>query len=573
MTYDPRAEYIARQMKAAEEAGTNVSQEDGHVDAGNIENESAKGEVDATVDASKNTGEEVVVASSEGALADTEKAAEAAEDHAEVVAGTAPDSERKEVDASKDAADCGEPTEIASTEEIDKLPEQTEGSENVAETETNASEISTQEPEIATKAEEAPESPVEPYNTSESPEALAKGVVSDVKKIETGVTQVLNEDRAISELENVATEMRAIIAEKGAMTSAESKLFNVAVQNALKNLPGAETDLPSMESFADQSVSAFATELSLEGILNTIRISVENFGERLDAGLADVASVADSIVPLLDRIKKRAEGVRGKVNDSNREDGLKTLSGDFISALYLEGRVPEADTVVKTVGLLDSLSKEVFAKEVLTAAESAVGETAKDPDLFKLFPTVAKLNHSTSNTAAEEALDIKRSETLFGDKALAVSAFKSGKQYGQGQEIVPQLVILDLNEEGSDSEIQTLTSKQQEEVLDGVIGAVTPAIEYYTNFAEGIKGLQAKFSEAYGAAKAGEEDSQVATYAVEGVAKTWARGVFVGQTKFAQYLGEVGEALISYVDKSTAATQADTEDEQEADENRVEAET
>lgn len=544
MTYNPRAEFLARQAKAAE-AETQVSQEDGHVDAGNIEAESAKGEVDATADASKHTGETVEVASSEGALADTEKAAKAAEDHADVVAGTAPDAQTKEVDASKDGADCGEVTEMASTEELNKLPEQTEGSDNVAETEANPSEISTQEPEIATKAEDAPESPVEPYNSSESPEALAKGVVSEIKKVETGVTQVLNEDRAVGELENIATEMRAIIAEKGAMTSAEAMVATIAIQNSEKVLGGG-TDIASLEGFADQQTAAIATEVSLEALEEKIEEGKEQVAESVSQGIDDIVGYANTIVPVLERYKKRASAVRGNVNNSNREAGLKELNDSEIeSQLAVDGKTPNADTVLKTLKYEGELVAEVFSTTLLDAVQKAVtGEGGETPSLFGVISS-AKVNHPVD----EEGVTAKRTQPLFGNEHIVVTEAK--KDSG-----VTSCIYVETSVDATtNAPLQTLTSAQQAEVLDGVISIADALIAYYGDLAG-----------------RGEDFSGAATGESGQAVRDFYQGVFVEQGKIARNVTVSLQALISYADLSLKASQADDEDPAEADANRAEAE-
>lgn len=622
MTYNPRAEFLARQAKAAE-AETQVSQEDGHVDAGNIEAQSAKGEVDATADASKHTGETVEVASSEGALADTEKAANAAEDHAEVVAGTVPDSQTKEVDATADEAACGGVKEMASTEELNKLPEQTEGSDNVAETEANPSEISTQEPEIATKAEDAPESPVEPYNSSESPEALAKGVVSEIKKVETGVTQVLNEDRAVGELENIATEMRAIIAEKGAMTSAEAMMFSVATQNTLGSVGESieSVDLPSMENFGVADVAGYATEISLEGVMDKITDIANKAAGRISQGFQNIVGLANSLTPLISRLKKRAEAARQATNNSNREAGLKTIDDeDTAITLTVDGSVPNADTVVKTSKYMAAITSELFGDNAWKVADSMATETAnsikeaasatdfseavlangwtmfllgelayaylakkgekavaastkiktdKVPSMIKAFPTVAKLNHSVDNPN----LEAKRSLPLFGNEAIEVTALKpqittdAGKVGGVG---VRMISLGDY--EAKTTEIQTLTSEQQRAVLDNVVAVCDGLIRYYKDFAKRSSLLQKTYASSFKDARNVSEDKVVSRYTariVQSGATAVIDGVFAGQGKIARSFAVTISALVDLVELSRKATQADDPDAEKAAENRA----
>lgn len=517
--------------------------------------------------------------------------------------------------------------EIASKEEISKLPEQTGGAENVAETDNNANEVQTEDPEMPTDAENFPDSPVEPYNESETPEKLAQGVVSEIKKIETGVTQVINEDRAVGELENVAQEMLAIISEKGAMTSAESAMFSVAVQNACKSLDGS-IDIASMEGFLDTSTAAYATEVSLEGVLDKINTTLNNFGLRIEQGLKNLWGLANSLTPLLSRVKKRAETVRGNVNNSNREAGLKQVSGNFVGKLSIEGRAPDAKTVVSRAAYLAQLTGEVFGSKAIESATAygreainAVAEAVKldevqdrpsiwwyiffdprlvapllknrvgnsirvdagkTPELFKIFPSAAKINHSVDNAAVEKNLDIKRSETLFGEKAIVVSQYKREVEFGAGRHTAPMLTLVSLGKQVAGGEIQTLTSQQQGQVLDSVIKSIDSAINYYKTFNQRSKAAMEVYQQAFKkllevnkGARTFKDATLMASmpYVIDGMARAYVRGVFVHQGKIAQYVGTTGDALIALVEKSRAATQADDPDAAKAAANKAEAES
>lgn len=510
---------------------------------------------------------------------------------------------------------------------VNKLPEQPDAAENVAEAGT-PSEIQTEEVQMATKAEDFPETPVEPYNESETPESLAAGVVSEVKKVETGVTQVITEDRAVGELENIAVEMLALIAEKGAMTSAESTMFAVAVQNAAKSLDDSAVDLASMESFRNEQHAAYATEVSLEGVLDKINTALNNFGLRIEKGLKDLFGMANSLTPLLSRVKKRAEAVRSKVNASNREAGLKTISGSFIGKLSIEGRAPDAKTVVSRAATLAQLSSEVFGNKAIESATvygreaiSAVAEAVKldelqdrpsiwwyifldprivapmlknqtgnairvdggkTPEFFKLFPTAAKINHSVGNARVERNLEIKRSETLFGEKALVTSQYKREVEFGAGRHTVPMLTFVSLNGKSAGGEIQTLTSQQQTQVLDSVIKSVDGAISYYKTFGQRSKSAMSTYQQAFAnllkinkGSRAFRDATMMASmpYVIDGMARSYVRGVYVHQGKFASYVGTTCDALIALVEKSRAATQADSPDKAEASANKAEAES
>lgn len=624
--YDPRAEYLARQAKLAQEA-EQVSQEDGHVDAGNIETESAQGEVDATKDASAHTGEEVEVASSEGALSDTETKIKQAEDHATVVDGTPTDASRKEVDATKDAEAGGKATEIASNEEITKLPEQTEGSENVAETEGSPSEISTDEPEIATDAKtDAPaESPVEPYSSSQSPESLAQGVVSDVKKIETGVTQVLNEDRAIGELENVAAEMRAIIAEKGAMTSAESMIVAIATQNALRGIDAGAVDMASLESFAVPEVAGIATEVSLEGVMDKIDNLATKSQDNLAQGFKNLVGLANSLTPLLSRLKKRAEAIRGQVNNSNREAGLKTIDDEDIAiTLSVDGKTPNAETTIKTLKYMNVVAAELFSDNTWKLAEEngklaaqAVAEvasttdftaakpsywwlflggtigtivygvkdgkanakasseikvdTSKLPTFAKAFPAIAKLNHADTDT-----LTVRRSAPLFGNTAIIVSDYKPQVMATAASKAKPGITLEHLTEHKGSAEIQALTSAQQKVVLDETITIIDRLIGYYGSYTKRSAAVARVYESAFAAGKAAQSEGNKANVYIPLIVRRMAGlvtdGVFANLGKIARDFSVTADGLIDYVEQSRKASQADDADPAKADENRVEAE-
>lgn len=571
MTYDPRAAYLAR-------INATASQEDGLVKE-NDEN---------------------------------------------VVAGTAPESEQTVVDATdkteveKLATETGAGT--TSQEEISSLPEQKEGSDNIAETE-KGNKVSTIDPEMPTDAEDFPESPVEAYDSSETPEKLAAGVVSSVKTLEEGVTQVENDISAVRELENVATEMRAIIAAKGAMTSAEARMVQVAVDNALRKT-GVVADMASMEAFDATGTASYATDVSLEGVGDAIASVAEKMAHRILEGFNNIAGLAKSLTPLLDRNLKRAQAVLGQINNSHRESGLKTIvDDDLCSDLILDGKVPEAATVLKTAQYLQTITDELFsgsdqklAEEYLSLANKAAVAAQKEtdypfkdipllllfapvigaaaqgtvnksavrltkvpsnglPKLSSVFPSISKANHPLDgkNTAN---LIAHRSLPLFGNQHIIVTDFKPTVDVTIKEKAFPSITIKTTNDNWSGNEIQTLTSNQQADLMKIVIAILGKLITHYRTFGRRNEVMRKAYDKALESAFNVKEERKdavprVAVYVIRNLAHRLAIGLYGDQGKIAKAFAYNCDSLINYAEKSRKATQADDKDPAKAAENRA----
>lgn len=462
-------------------------------------------------------------------------------------------------------------------------------------------------------------------DNTESPESLSKTVQVELQKVKEGETNIENALKAAENIVNVSVESMAIYdpainpKANGKMNRTEAMLMNLCME-LNHQATGVDTtfDMPSLESF-DGGLAYGSTEVSLEGLAEKIDTAIHNVGLSIEKSVLNGIGLAKSFTPLIARLRSRATAALRNVNESNREAGKKEVSGSFAKKLSVDGRSGEAKTILKTADTLATITAEIldeskadkvvgYVKESqralmsgldldddkfqrnplylllfgFGAVGSATGLIIADkmasqvkispeivPDLTALYSNSVKHTYIIDSPKGGKTLDAKRSDNLFGGKVVSISKYKSTIDVRLNNNTVPSIKLITINDQQADGVCQTLTSKEQKEVLMKA-GIILDSVEgYWKGYAarnearkkvyqEAFKTLMGLRREAY---TYGGTRKLFAVAALQGYPKyvTWLfwRGVVKAQKEIAVYGKDCASALIDYAIASTAATQAD----------------
>lgn len=440
-------------------------------------------------------------------------------------------------------------------------------------------------------------SPVEAHDASETPEALAAGVEVEFKKIAVGQTEIENKIQALDQIDNISVEMIKIIEKNGSLTAMEAMLVNVALDNATRKLPAElrSFDMPSLESYHTIGLASAATEISMEGVLDKISTLVNNISLSIQKQLKNALGFVASYTPLIERLLKRAQAVKSQIKNSNREAGLKEIKLKTAPKLAVDGRSPNGETTVKTLKYCQQCISEVmsnsaedaliqFIKES-TAAMMREGAAGKDdtsmwrmhglkqiqvpalkyPDIFRLYPTIAKIDTAGVAGYADEGLKVKRSLPLFGGVAFTVFTNKVNPKTDNVEvKWVPGLNVLPYGDRLESNTVTVLTAREQTIVIDGVIDMLEELLSFWKSYRARNEKVYRMFQDAQKQWLSVKNNS-MAGYRQRAIGR-WGRDVgtmyklclFDGRYQVAMYAKTVTGALISYVEASARATQADS---------------
>lgn len=442
---------------------------------------------------------------------------------------------------------------------------------------------------------EGKDSPVEVQDNSQTPEALAGGVEVEFKKIAEGQTEIENKVQALTEIENVAIEMMKIVEKNGALTAMEAMMVEVALNNAVRNLPEELRgfDLPSMENYTVLGLAASSTEVSLEGVLDKISTLMNNITLSIEKQIKNAFGFIGSFTPLINRLMARAVTVKGMLKDSNREAGLKEIKFKQIKTLIVDGKVPEGKTVIQTLKAHQQVITEIlstdaedaiigFIKESNAAlSKGKVAEKDYDdvnftpnavtvaavtyPSIFKLFPSAAKMQTAGVHGYTDDNMEFRRSVPLFGNVAAVTYSNKENPKTNNVTVVwAPGLTFERLGDTPATDTAFVLTHKEQVQVIDGVIAELSMTLEFWKSYANRNKKVMQMYQQVHKQWLNDKNNSGMLSLQrdVSRFAKDMAvyyKAVLFG-ARYAAAMNVKGTTsmLISYVEASARATQADT---------------
>lgn len=461
---------------------------------------------------------------------------------------------------------------------------------------------------------------------SESPESLSTHVQVELRKVAEGETEIENALKAADNVVTTSLEAMSIYDPSvnkmatGKMNRTEAMLLSLCMDISSKTT-GVDTylDMPSLECF-EGGMAYGSTEVSLEGLAEKIDTALNNIGLSIEKSILNGVGLARSFTPLIGRLRARAQAALRNVNDSNREAGMKEISGSFAKKLSVDGRSGEAKTILKAADALATVTAEIldeskadkvvaFVKQSQRGLMSGLdlddekfqrnplylllyhffgraGEIGATiiadgianqvkvtsdvmPDLTAIYSNTAKHNYVIDSPKGGKTLDAKRSDDLFGGKVVSISKYKPTIDVRLNNTTVPSIKLITINDIIGDGKCQTLTSKEQREALTKAIIMLDAAESYWKGYGTRNEARKKVYQEAFKTVMSlrreansfGGARKMFAVTALQSYPKyiTWLfwRGVVKSQKDIAVYAKDCASALIDYAIASTAATQAD----------------
>lgn len=428
----------------------------------------------------------------------------------------------------------------------------------------------------------------------------------------------------IQAMASVATEMFAIVAERGKLGTADLLVAHGAMasfESAFPDLKEVEGGLVSLESYKNETLQFTNSQVSLEGIGEKINTALNNFGLNIERMFKNGVGLANSITPLINHQLARASKLKSTLNGAHRDAGQKEVSGGFTKNLAIESKMPDPEHVVKQATYLNECVSQLISDSSIKAAVGYIQQaqklvdeaikvgddfehssaalklalllfisqnklsgtvihqvhrwitkekTAKQfklngelaPELFKVYPAVAKIRDSEMNEP-DDALEYMKSLPLFGNRYISVSQYKQTLSQGLDFHFKPGI---ELSKSGGKvaGTMRSLNASQQNKVLDQAIALLTTSKQYYANYAQrnqmAMTAYQKAFKGTMGALRdiRGFKQSvtrQVAMQLYGEYTRMYWNGIFSEQSKIANYARTTATALLDLVEASSEKAQ------------------
>lgn len=452
-------------------------------------------------------------------------------------------------------------------------------------------------------------------------EAIITGKESElVGELNNIVEVTAKESDTISALASVAQEMYHVIQTRGKLEPIEAMLIGNMVQSfesVMPSLADVERKMPSMEDFKVVGMQYTQTQVSLEGVLDRLNTGLNNLGLNIERLFKNGIGLARSMTPIIDSQIANAQKLRSNLNGAHRDAGQKEITGDFVKRLVIEGRAPDAGSVVKSAAYLNQSMAELLSSKVVdgslqyvkasqnvlregmnnspiknpsallafavkllipnnnlgAALSGAHDDYLKDvvgkqikldvsiaPELAKLFPSIAKIRDVSVD---EDFMEGYRSLSLFGNKAIALTQYKKNVALDARPHDTPE-IRLDSFGKGYSKTIQALNASQQADVLDSALGILQTSRAYFKEYAARNKACMGAWQQAYKQVlelhktKSGFSQSVTRNACIELLnfyTRMYWQGIFQHQSKIAIYGRRTTAALIELVEKSSANAQ------------------
>lgn len=317
-------------------------------------------------------------------------------------------------------------------------------------------------------------------DTSETPESLMVEADGIAKQEDEVVKEIEEDDVAIEQLMSY----RYTLDDIKSLDAISAKLLFVGLEN-IKCLNKHSLALPSMESFTGRN-SEHATNVSQEGIMDVVREINEDLGNKIVLLLKKGVAVAQSMTPVLNSLKTRANKLANSIDQSKREAGMKEVSGSFATKLSVNGITGSVKTIFDTAKTLLELNDEILHPRVYKVMADAaiqgatVIKNANPTDFEKLkignwqlllfFVLVAAAENSNNSAGARVGADVAAAGQL------TLHEYTTRKNIKINRSILPSLFKLfpkaSKHDTGPKKIFRHLDSRRSDPVFDGTVIAV-----------------------------------------------------------------------------------------------------
>jgi len=273
------------------------------------------------------------------------------------------------------------------------------------------------------------------------------GAAVEQVEAETEVAEEAKETDALEAesqaLESLLLTLESIQASGTPMTAREARLARGWAGAIVGKYDAVDDAMVSMESFDSTSASARALTLSMEKIGQMLK----DFWNAILAQLKKLyAAVRNWYLKVLDtapRLKKKAEAVRNRADDTNGTAKEKKVEMGLLRALHIGGKAPSASGVISGLTGVDTISGKLLTGKSAEAYESAAeniigvidagGDLAAKKGVFikAVEAGVATLKSDTGATGSGNVGDRYKDSTvtstseMLGGKAILVRIAKN----------------------------------------------------------------------------------------------------------------------------------------------------
>ena len=301
-------------------------------------------------------------------------------------------------------------------------------------------------------------------------------------QLDLAMVGVEHADHDVNELIEIASGLESIhvaasaTIPEGGLKRAAASMMHVAVEGYANRLGLEEAMVPSIESFGSEGEAMTATQVSVEGIKDTIKRVWEAVQAALVKAIEAVKAWFTKFFVNAEKIKARAEAVKASVKDKTGDaEEAKVSVGGAVAKLHKGGKLASVsavaaevkgilgdvmaahDGLVKTAGELGDMVAKVVDEDATKGAELVTAAGLKLIEAPELFKGALDLKERTE--AGEKAY---YSDELPGGKVVKMHVGE--KSYSASLQDAGKVEIAD-----ADKEVTTLPVADIESLCDVVV--------------------------------------------------------------------------------------------------------
>ena len=213
-------------------------------------------------------------------------------------------------------------------------------------------------------------------DTSETPEAIEVTVTHAVDIVEEGFARVEEIQQTEDSLESIAMVLADQMSQGMKLSPAAAMVLHNSI-DSLESRLGYRLYIPSVEDFTSAK-GLLQTEISFENLLQAWSAYKNAIYEAMDIIVRGAIALTRVLTPLINKKINRVEALMKQVNNSNREAGLKEVTGNFVPALTIAGKIPEPKTLIKCLENTFEMGQEILSARTSNEVASYVEMKTRD---------------------------------------------------------------------------------------------------------------------------------------------------------------------------------------------------
>jgi hypothetical protein len=422
------------------------------------------------------------------------------------------------------------------------------------------------------KIEPAPAPAPTPAPAEDHAENLETGLI-EVNDAETAIDE---HDDSVEEAVEVAEALESIAealttsVSNGGMDKYSAQVVGIALDHMYRRVGITTAAMPALESFGGTSSRISATQLALEDVQENLKKVWDAIVASIKAAIAWVVDFFSKVWVGAERLKKRAEEVKKRVEAAKGEPKEKEVkSASLVKSLQIEGKAPAklgdelkefADLVKSTYSLSSNVA------EGFTAASSKVVMDVL-VDGFSVPPTKVEPNNlytkmddpASIGYEKIDGLKLYRSKEMFGGKAIVayVNDIELTGQSGidVAVKISAKISNFDAKAEATKVEVLPVLTLDDAGKVVAAVTEVATATEEYRKERNKVDEAFKKFSgeiEEFAKKASGTDEKNVkeAAASIKKLASAATKIVNSLSVSASSYAVNTGKHLLDYVEQS-----------------------